>query len=108
MSRRVLFLLIVVFSAEAAANAPERPGRLGMCVACHGENGIALAKGTPHLAGQDREYLRESLSQYRAGERKAAVMRASAGALSLKDIEQLADWYAAQPICIGHSGCPAP
>lgn len=69
---------------------------------------MALAKGTPHLAGQDHDYLRNALSQYRSGERKAAVMRASAGALSVGDIAQLAEWYAAQPICVGHSGCSAP
>jgi cytochrome c553 len=108
MSRHLLVLLLATLPIAAFANAPERPSRLGLCVACHGENGMALVKGTPHLAGQDRDYLRESLSQYRSGERKAAVMRASAGALSVADIGQLADWYSAQPICIGHAGCAAP
>ena len=89
--------LIALLFAIAAHAQPPKPARLGLCAACHGENGIANVKGIPHLAAQDRDYLAAALRQYRDGERQAAAMRAAVGALSDRDIDVLADWYAAQP-----------
>jgi len=89
--------LTALLFATAAHALPAKPARLGLCAACHGENGIANVKGVPHLTGQDRDYLVAALRQYRDGERQAAAMRAAAGALSDRDIDALADWYAAQP-----------
>ena len=91
----------IVFSALllasiASAEPASRPARLGLCAACHGENGVATAAGIPHLAAQDRTYLADALRQYRNGARNAAAMRATAGALSDADIEALATWYASQ------------
>ena len=91
------FALAMLAFASAAHAEPSRPARLGLCAACHGENGIATAKGVPHLAGQDRDYLIAALGQYRSGERGAAAMRAASGSLSAAEIAALADWYAAQP-----------
>ena len=89
----VLFALVL---ATAAAAEPPKPAKLGLCAACHGERGAATAKGIPHLAGQDRDYLVAALGQYRSGQRPAAAMRAVSGALSDADIAALADWYSAQ------------
>ena len=83
--------------ATAVHAQPPKPARLGLCAACHGENGIANGKGLPHLAAQDRDCLAAALRQYRDGERQPAAMRAAAGALSDRDIDALAEWYAAQP-----------
>ncbi len=80
-----------------AAEAPARPAKLGMCASCHGVDGIAIAAGNPHLAGQDEAYLRLSLSKYKSGERVHPPMQAVSGALSESDIAELARWYAAQP-----------
>jgi len=89
--------LTALLFATAAHAQPPKPTRLGLCAACHGENGVANVKGVPHLAAQDRDYLAAALHQYRSGERQAAPMRVAAGALSDRDIDELADWYAAQP-----------
>ena len=86
----------LLFATATHAQSPAKPARLGLCAGCHGENGIALARGVPHLAGQDRDYLVAALGQYRSGERSAAAMRAATGALSAADIAALADWYSAQ------------
>lgn len=83
-------------NADAGARA-ERPAKLGMCVSCHGVDGIAIAPGNPHLAGQDEAYLRSALARYRSGERVHPPMQAVSGALSDADIEALARWYAQQP-----------
>ncbi len=91
-----LVLPALLFATATPAQAPQKPARLGLCAACHGESGIATALGIPHLAAQDRDYLAAALRQYRSGERSAAAMRAAAGALSDVDIAALAAWYAAQ------------
>lgn len=84
----------------APAPAPaalEKPAQLGLCVACHGENGVARQPGTPHIGGQDEAYLMLSLNAYRDGSRRAVAMNAISNALQPDDIEALARWYAAQP-----------
>lgn len=91
--------LIAAFCLAALpslAQSASRPDRLGLCAACHGENGAATAPGIPNLAAQNREYLAAALGQYRSGERAAQAMRAVSGSLSDADIDALAAWYAAQ------------
>lgn len=86
-----------VLASAAFAQTPAKPARLGLCAACHGESGRALMKGTPHLAGQDLDYLKTALAAYRSGARDVAVMRAAVGALTADELDALAAWYAAQP-----------
>lgn len=83
--------------AEATAAGP--PAQLGLCVACHTDDGRSGPVGTPRIAGQDEAYLRASLLAYRSGERRHPGMRAIAGALSPGEIDAFAAWYAAQPAC---------
>ena len=95
--RSLSLVLPALLFATGAVAQPPKPVRLGLCAACHGENGVATAAGIPHLAQQDREYLAAALRQYRNGERSATPMRTAAGSLSDADIDALAAWYAAQP-----------
>lgn len=83
--------------AATAAQPVAKPAQLGLCVACHGENGVARQPGTPHIGGQDEAYLVLALNAYRDGSRKAAAMNAISNALQPDDIEALARWYATQP-----------
>jgi cytochrome c553 len=92
-----LALPALLTAATARAEPPPKPARLGLCAACHGENGIATAPGIPHLAAQNPTYLAAALRQYRSGERTAQAMRTVSGSLSDADIDTLAAWYAAQP-----------
>jgi cytochrome c553 len=85
-------------SARSPASAAlTKPAQLGLCVACHGENGTARQPGTPHIGGQDEAYLVLALNAYRDGSRKAVAMNAISNALQPDDIEALARWYAKQP-----------
>lgn len=97
MHPALLVLPALLFATATPAQTPQKPARLGLCAACHGESGVATTPGIPHLAAQDRDYLAAALRQYRSGERSAAAMRAAAGALSDADIAELAAWYATQP-----------
>lgn len=90
-------LSLSVFASAAVAQTSARPARLGLCASCHGESGRALMKGTPHLAGQDLDYLKSALAAYKSGTRDVAVMRAAVGALSPAELDALAAWYSAQP-----------
>jgi cytochrome c553 len=83
-------------SASAATAAVTKPGQLGLCASCHGEDGRARMPATPHLDGQDEAYLVAALTAYRDGTRPHAAMRAIAGSLRDDDIAALARWYAAQ------------
>lgn len=93
--------------AQAAAEAPVPPAQLGLCAACHGEDGHARIPGAPNLAGQPYQYLLQALHAYRDGGRKAPVMRAAAGPLAEKDMQALARWFSAQSPCKpDHAGSP--
>jgi cytochrome c553 len=83
--------------AATAAPAANKPAQLGLCAACHGEDGRSRAPGTPSLAGQDEAYLRKALTDFRSGARKASPMNAIAGTLQAKDVQALARWYATRP-----------
>lgn len=105
----LLFALVLVAAcADAPAEAtaavgqpdaasPERPAKLGLCVACHGEDGVSRVAGTPHLGGQDGQYLRRALEDYRSGARRHVPMSSLANSLQPADIEALAAWYASRP-----------
>ncbi len=80
----------------AASPPPTRPAKLGLCVACHGEDGVAVTPDAPHLAGQREAYLVSALTGYRSGSRRHAAMQAVAGTLSARDIADSARWYASQ------------
>lgn len=85
--------------ALAETTAPVRPAQLGLCAACHGDDGQARIPGAPNLAGQPYQYLLQALHEYRSGRRNVPVMRAAAGPLTGKDMQALAHWYAAQSPC---------
>ncbi|TAN01734.1 MAG: cytochrome c [Rhodanobacteraceae bacterium] len=103
MHKIVLVLPLIAatasFAARAAAELPTPPAQLGLCAACHGEDGHARIPGAPNLAGQPYPYLLQALHEYRNGGRKVPVMRAAAGPLTEKDMQALARWFAAQSPC---------
>ncbi|URL58988.1 c-type cytochrome [Luteibacter flocculans] len=88
--------LALALSAPVSAAPPAKPARLGLCAACHGEDGMARIPGAPNLAGQKLDYLREALRQYRDGRRDIPVMRAATGPLTDAELDQLAEWFSVQ------------
>lgn len=99
---RISTLILAVLApcgALAETTAPVRPAQLGLCAACHGDDGHARIPGAPNLAGQPYQYLLQALHEYRSGPRNVPVMRAAAGPLTGTDMQALAHWYAAQSPC---------
>jgi len=86
--------LLLALCATAAAQTPPR---LGLCASCHGERGIATAKSLPNLAGQNLDYLRSAVEQYRSGARDVAAMRAALGMVGTSEADAILQWYSAQP-----------
>jgi len=88
---------LAVTMLSSIANAAEKPARLGLCASCHGEDGHAIAPVTPNLAGQNLDYLRSAIAQYRSGARDVPAMRAAVGMLSAAELEHVLAWYAQTP-----------
>jgi cytochrome c553 len=66
------------------------------CQSCHGADGRSGVPMYPHLAGQYRDYLVQSLKAYRSGARSNPTMNQQAKSLSDAEIQALATYYAEQ------------
>ena len=88
--------LSLLVALPAGAQTPAKPTRLGLCAACHGSTGHASMPVVPNLAGQQLDYLRDALKQYRDGRRNVPIMRAAIGPVSDAELDALARWYSAQ------------
>jgi len=66
-----------------------------LCGGCHGPRGVSTDSATPSLAGQDAQYLVKSIKSYRTT-RKNWGMQRYVAALSDKDVENIAAFYAVQ------------
>jgi cytochrome c553 len=76
--------------------ATARPKATEVCLACHGTNGVGITADYPTISGQHRDYLERSLTDYKKGGRKNAIMAGMAASLTAEDIEQLAAYYSSQ------------
>lgn len=92
----IAFLLATALAADAQPAEEPAPAKLGLCVACHGEDGRSRTPAAPHIGGQNEAYLVWALNQYREGKREGDVMNSVVGVLNRRDIETLAHWYAGQ------------
>ena len=95
-------LFVTVFTAvgilcTGAANGADVQALAQSCAACHGENGLpADPKTTPVIWGQQASYLYKQLHNYKSGERKSSVMGPVVADISLQDLRQIANYFAAK------------
>ena len=97
------FPLIVAFIAMPVAAADLAAGQAKakeICQACHGLDGNSQSPDYPKLGGQYPDYLQKALRDYKSGARKNPIMAGFAGALTDKDIENLAAYYASHPAVV--------
>ena len=71
--------------------------KAAVCTACHGQGGVSTTGNWPTLAGQHEDYLKQALSQYKAGGRKDPVMAGQAMNLTDEDIADLAAYFSTMP-----------
>ncbi|WP_396269811.1 c-type cytochrome [Ideonella sp.] len=100
---RSLFCLAAALLAlpAVAANTPnelQRAALAATCANCHGPQGRAVERSeVPGLAGMAAPYLIEQMNAFRNGTRPATVMHQLAKGYTPAQIEQLAQYFAAQP-----------
>lgn len=100
MSRKfnvLVVLSLLVFGAAptslADGNVEAGRAKFETCIGCHGIEGYKNTYPTfrvPKLKGQHGAYIALSLRAYRSGERSHPTMRSQAGAMSDKDIADIA------------------
>jgi cytochrome c553 len=99
MKNIVLLATMLFAPAALAAGNPEqgKAKAAQVCAACHGPDGAkTVAPDQPILAGQYADYLVKSLKEYKSGKRTNPIMQGFAAQLSVKDMEDLAAWFASQ------------
>jgi cytochrome c553 len=96
MKISALAVAILALGLATVANAGDAAAgkeKSAACVACHGENGIAIQAIYPNLAGQQEEYLVLATKAYRDGVRSDDMMKMFVMSLTDADIENLAAYY---------------
>lgn len=94
MNSRQFLLGFLVFTA-LSANAADAPGVVQQqCARCHGPEGVASNAGTPHLNGQDEDYLGETLIKLQKGKQATQVAEHIPAALSAAQLGEIAAHYA--------------
>jgi cytochrome c553 len=89
----VLATLTLTSLQSAFADAAAGKAKSGICMACHGVNGISNNDIWPNLAGQKRGYLVKQIKAFRDGDRVDMMMAPMVKSLSDTDIDNLADYY---------------
>jgi cytochrome c553 len=95
-------ILVAMFTIGLdAAEADDLPKVVReVCIACHGLDGNGsqpLHPEYPKLAAKQSEYLKKQLRDYQSGKRKSPIMAPMAAGLTPEQIEEVANYYAAQP-----------
>jgi cytochrome c553 len=87
----------VAWSADLLRNLSRRPATspaaIEVCVACHGEQGIAPDPLNPNLAGQSAAAMYKQLHDYKSGSRAHEVMTEIAKTIEDQDIPALAAFF---------------
>ena len=86
----------LLISSQAFAEAPATPAKIAQCVGCHGQGGNSVVPNFPKLAGQHASYTAKQLKDFRDGFRKDATMATFAKGLTDQEIQEIAEYYAAQ------------
>lgn len=83
-----------IASGDAAAGKASS----ALCAGCHGVDGISVIPTNPSLAGQGAPYIYKQLVEFKSGVRMNAVMQGMVASLSDADMQNLAAYYAEQPV----------
>ncbi len=97
--RRCVSMAVLLWLAcytQAALADPHLRVLAASCAACHGTNGNSVG-GTPVLAGLAPDYFITQMQAFRSGALPSTVMYRHAKGLTETEINQLADYFAAQP-----------
>lgn len=82
--------------AQGDAGAGQQ--KASACAACHGTDGNSANPEWPKLAGLDAPYIVRQLKAFKNGQRNNSLMSPQAQLLNEKDMQDLAAFYARQPL----------
>lgn len=82
--------------AHAAGNVAAGKEKAQVCASCHGVDGNSVSPQFPRIAGQYPDYIVQTLSDYKSGERKNPIMAGFVANLSRRDMEDLAAYFSRQ------------
>ena len=89
-------------SVMAAGDATAGKNKAAMCMGCHGADGNSPSDAFPKLAGQHEDYVAKQLADFKAAtHRNDPTMLGMVAALSTKDMQDLAAFYASQKVKAG-------
>ena len=90
--------IVTSTSAKALYAGDVKAGqeKSAMCASCHGADGNSPIAIYPKLAGQSASYTAKQLADFKSGDRNDPVMAGMVAALSAKDMNDLAAYFAVQ------------
>ena len=92
-----LVALIVISALSISLSVQAKtPDKAKQCFACHGVDGVSMNPEFPSLAGQNKSYMVNQIKAFKNGDRKSAIMQPMVAGLSDKDMEVVAEYFAAQ------------
>lgn len=84
------------FAAQRlVVTAPEGREAPGLCVACHGADGVAVIPEAPNLAGESAVYIEAQVKAFRNGQRSDPLMSPVAAAMTPEELVEAAAFYGA-------------
>lgn len=92
--RLVLFLCGTVVLPALAQDAATARSLAATCFTCHGTDGRSVGGVPPSLAGQDKNYLLQTMKDFRAGKRPATIMHQQAKGYTDQELEAIAGYFA--------------
>jgi cytochrome c553 len=101
-SRLFLFICLLLLAsqrvwADSLVRNPHIQILAATCATCHGTNGNSVDT-IPALAGMDKTYFIQRMQSFRGGRAPVTVMDKHAKGLTAAEINQLAAYFAVQPI----------
>jgi sulfide dehydrogenase cytochrome subunit len=85
-------------SAPALSAGPTAEMLSYTCAGCHGTDGSSVGPTSPSIAGIDPIYFIDNMLAYKNGERTSTIMMRIAKGYTEEQIEQMADFFAAQKL----------
>jgi cytochrome c553 len=79
------------------------PANSQSCASCHNADGNSAIAANPKLAQQHPEYILKQLQEFKSGQRKSAIMKPLASALSDEDMRNIAWFVASKKVKPGFS-----
>jgi len=95
MKKYLLFLMVFVFfNLSFAADGEKRIAVV--CAGCHGTNGASVGDSIPIIGGQNKDYLKKVMKEYREDKRVGSVMLKIAKGYNEERVEYIAKFFSTQ------------